>query len=258
VEGADLMFMRMVQVRVKSLELNTLRTLYAERIIPTLEKVQGCRYAGLMQSAHRPEECISLTLWDTQADAGAYEKSGVFERLLEETRPYLSESSESRIQISRDLTLEYVPIPDEPVVSSFPIAVQSDSMATDRKEHDGIWLRIVSLRVRQGKMEEFKRSYLEQVIPTLRTVKGCRYIYLTENAEKPNEVISVTSWDSKEDAEHYQKSGLFDRLLQSQKDLLSELYQWKRDRDQEHAGSVSTSEDLSMENYGVLIGKDFK
>jgi heme-degrading monooxygenase HmoA len=240
------------------MELSKLRTLYAERIIPTLEKIPGCRYAGLMQSAHHPEDCISLTLWDTQGDAGAYEQSGVFARLLEETRPYLSESSESRIQISHDLTLEYVPIPDEPVVNSFPIAVQSDSMGANRKKNDGIWLRIVSLRVRPGKMEEFKRSYLEQVIPALRSVKGCRYIYLTENAQKPNEVISVTSWDSREDADEYQKSGLFDRLLQSEKDLLSELYQWKRDRDQEHAGVVSTSEDLSMENYGVLIGKDFK
>ena len=252
------MYMRMVHVKVKNLELNTLRTLYSERIIPALERAEGCRYAGLMQSAQHPAECISLTLWDSQADATAYERSGLYSRLLEETRPYLSESSESRIQISQDLTLEYVPIPDEPVVSSFPITIQSDSAAADKKPHEAIWLRIVSLKVREGKMEDFKRSYVEQVIPSLRAVRGCRYIYLTENPDKPNEVISVTSWDNRDDAESYEKSGLFDRLLQTQKDMLSELYLWKRDRDQERAGVVSTSEDLLMEYYTVLVGKDFK
>ena len=253
------MFMRMVQVRVKKGELNKLQTLYAERVIPALEKMQGCRYAGMMQSAHHPEECVSLTLWDSQADADAYQRSGVFSSLIDEMRPYLPESSESRVQISQDLTLEYVPIPDEPVVSTFPIAAKSDSISAEQQQkHEGIWLRIVSLKVRPGKMEEFEHMYVEQVIPTLRTVRGCRYIYLTEKAEKPNEVISVTSWDSRQDAENYEKSGLFDRLLESQKHMLSELYQWKRQKEKEQGGVVTTSEDLTVEHYSILIGKNFK
>lgn len=251
------MFMRLVKVKLKPDALVGLRTLYADRVIAALQETHGCRYSGLMQSAHHPDECISLTLWDTEEDAVEYERSGMFSKLVAEARPFLSESSESKIQLSHDLTLEYVPVPEEPVVDKFPVAAKSDPVSTGRPLHNAHWLRIVSLRIQAGKIEQFKRMYADQVIPTLRKVKGCRYIYLTECAERPNEVISVTSWDSEQDAVNYESSGLFDRILESQRHMLSELYQWKRERDRNQEGSAASSEDLTVEHYIVIIGKDF-
>ena len=81
------MYMRLVHVKVKSEELNTLVRLYQDRIIPALARVHGCRYAGLMKSIVHSDECVSLTLWDKQNDADAYEQSGLFGTLLDETRP---------------------------------------------------------------------------------------------------------------------------------------------------------------------------
>ena len=44
------MYMRMVQVKVKTGELPNLRSVYDEVVLPQLARVAGCFYAGLMQS----------------------------------------------------------------------------------------------------------------------------------------------------------------------------------------------------------------
>ena len=252
------MHMRLVQFGVTKGSVSPLRELYADRIIPALQNVAGCRYAGLMQSIHHPDQCISLTLWDTDADAQAYEMTGMFRRLLEEARPHLSTSSEFTVQLSENLTLEYVPVPTEPVVRAFPIAQKSDNPGPAQDQSNAIWLRIVSLKILPGKLDEFKRLYAEKTIPALRNVKGCRHVYLLENDEQSHEVLSVTRWDSKEDAEAYEKSGLYEKLLDAQKHTLSGLYQWKRSLGREKASHSATSDDIMVEYYTVLTGKNVK
>lgn len=252
------MFMRLVQVKVKAGQIDGLQHHYRQRVMAALETVRGCRYAGLMKSVHHPEECISLTLWDSEEDAAAYERSGLFTTLLDETHPFLLESSESRLQLSKDLTLEYVPIPEEPVVSKFPVAARSDTLAPLREQRAPMWVRIVSLKLRPGKFEEFKQLYSEHVIPALRSVRGCRYMYLTERSDRKDEVLSVTSWESKEDAENYEKSGLFARLLESQQGTLSELYRWTVEERKRQGGMAVTSEDPTVEEFDVVAGKSFR
>ena len=250
------MYMRMVHVKVKGGQLDRMREQYRDRIIPALAGVTGCRYAALMQSAHHEEECISLTLWDSEEESLAYERSGLFETLLSETRPFLLDSTESRLQLSADLTLEEVPVPEEPVVSGLPVAAQSDELSSQQQQRAPGWVPIVSLKLRPGKREEFERHYRESIIPTLRSLKGCRYIYLSQRSGKSDEVISVTSWESKEDAEDYERSGLFMRLLEMQKETLSELYQWKFEKTK---GNLTvTSEDTTVEHFDVVVGKAFK
>jgi heme-degrading monooxygenase HmoA len=252
------MFMRLVQVKVKDGQIEGLQQHYRHRIIAALSGIPGCRYAGLMKSVHHPEECISLTLWDSEQDAEAYERGGLFETLLDEMRPYLLESSESRLQLSQDLTLEYIPIPEEPVVSKLPVAARSDTLEPQQEQRSPMWVRIVSLKLRPGKLEEFERMYREQVIPVLRNIKGCRYIYLAERSGRMDEVISVTSWESKEDAENYEKSGLFARLLESQRSALSELYHRKLEEQKLQGGLAATSEDPTVEQFDVVAGRAFQ
>lgn len=252
------MFMRLVQMKVKEGQVEGLRLHYGHRIIPALEATAGCRYAGLMKSVHHSNECISLTLWEDASDAEAYERSGVFETLLGETRPYLLESSESRLQLSQDLTLEYVPVPEEPVISKLPVAARGDPLPPVGDQRSPMWVRIVSLKLRPGKLAEFTRLYSDQVIPTLRNVQGCRYIYLTERSDRKDEILSVTSWDSKEAAEAYEESGLFARLLESQSETLSELYRWKLEDGKLKGGLSATSDDPTVEHFDMVIGKAFR
>lgn len=251
------MYMRLVRVKVKTDMVSDLARQYENRIIPALEHVKGCRYAGLMQSARQPDECLSLTLWNSGDDAREYEQSGVFTSLLDESRPYFLESSDFKIQLSDNLTLEYVPVPEEPVVSTFAVAAAGTSDDDVSATAGSIWVRIVSLKLRPDSVDAFKQDYIARVIPALRSVHGCRYVYLTERADRPNEVISVTSWTSRQDAEAYERSGLFMKLLESQQHLLSELYQWKKSHERTDNVDVTTSEDVAVEHYNVVVGRSF-
>ncbi|MDH3252175.1 MAG: antibiotic biosynthesis monooxygenase [Ignavibacteria bacterium] len=252
------MYMRMVQVKVKTGELPNLRSVYDEVVLPQLARVAGCFYAGLMQSVQHEEDCISMTFWTSKEHADAYQASGVFASLLDKTRPFLSESSESRIQLSKDLTLEVVPVPDEPVVTAYDIEATDEEPQRQEQQHGNpMWVRIVSLKLRPGMSDTFRQFYVDRVIPLLHTVKGCRYAYLTENPARENEAVSVTTWDSREDAEEYERSGQFGALLYETRHILSDLYQWKMMRERETGGQVATSDDLQVGHYTVITGKIF-
>jgi heme-degrading monooxygenase HmoA len=253
------MYLRMVQVRVKHGELANLRSVYESQILPHLAGVPGCFYAGLMQSIQEETECISLTFWTTKEDADAYGNSELFRSLLDITRPYFSESSESRIELSKDLTLEVVQVPDEPVVTAFEVEATDEDAERQKHQHgDPMWVRTVSLKLRPGMKETYRKFYINRIIPSLHTVKGCRYAYLTDNAAREDEVVSVTTWDSREDAETYERSQLFRDLLYESRHALSELYQWKMKREREDGERVATSEDLQIGRYTVLTGKLFR
>jgi quinol monooxygenase YgiN len=184
------MFMRLVQVKVKPETLAAIPKLYNERIIPVLRQTPGCLFAGLIRSNDRPEESISLTLWDTPEHAEEYERSGLFQKLLHDAKPYLADASEWRIQLSKDLTLEYAPVQEEPVVKSYNVAASSGDPELTPEHTPQMFVRIVSARLQPGKTEEFARLYAGEILPTLRRVPGCRYAFLTEGIE--NEVLSIS------------------------------------------------------------------
>ncbi len=251
------MFMRLVQAKVDPEKLRDFRLRYEGRIIPELQRIPGCLCVTLMQSEQHPDECVSMTLWETEEDAVSYEKSGLFTDFLENMRPYLSLSSQWKVELTRELKLEYKPVPEEPVVKAYPVVVQTDAGICGREESDRMHTRIVSIKTRPGKLEEFRRLYTTTILPALRGVKGCRYAYLIESGEQQNEALSVTIWDSREDAENYERSGLFDQLTQKVKHTFSELYQWKMALEGESSRKVRTSEDLSVEHYHIVVGKRF-
>ncbi len=251
------MYMRLLQIKIKPEKLPALRQFYETTVIPALQNLTGCRHASLIHSAHREDECISLTLWDSQENAEAYAQSGLFQRLLQATQPFFADSSEWKIQLSEELKLEYLPVPEEPVVQSYDVDAATDAQALPQAQTAFMYLRIVSAKIKPGKLEEFRRLYADEIMPALRDVPGCRYAFLTESLEAQSEVISVTIWDSRQDAENYEQSGLFDQLTQKVKHTFSELYQWKMALEPAHRGQVATSEDLTVRHYSVVTGKSF-
>jgi quinol monooxygenase YgiN len=253
------MYMRLVQTKVKPDGLERMKSYYDEEILPLLQQTAGCLYAGLMQSALHPEEILSMTLWDSQSNADMYEQSGLFGRLMEGAKPFFAESSEWRIQLTKEMTLEYVPVPDDPTVLSYAVSVASDTekLAPEGKLFN-MYLRIVSVKLKPGKLEEYKRVYESEIIPALRATKGCRHAYLTTPKTGDNEAISVTVWESRVDADAYEQSGLFSQLLEKTKHLYSELFQWKMHLDNLHRGQAATSEDLQVHGYTVVTGRSFQ
>jgi heme-degrading monooxygenase HmoA len=250
------MFMRLVRVNLRPDTASRVPRLYAERIIKPLEKTPGCIYAGLIRSVSSPDEAVSMTLWDSLENAEAYEKSGLFQALMNEAEPYITSSSEWKIQLSEDLTLEYTPVCEEPLVESYNVALSSGEGPPASAPGAPMYVRIMSMKLQPGKSGEFENIYNTEILPALRDVGGCRYAFLTQGSE--NEVISVTIWSSRESADAYETGGRFNELLKKVRPTLSKLSQWKMAVGTRSALEVHTSDDVQVSGYNVVRGESFR
>lgn len=252
------MFMRLLHIKLKPDDLPELHTFYDSAVFAALQQTPGCRYACLIQSNRRKEETISMTLWDTKEHADGYERSGIFQKLLDQMRPRLSDSSEWMIQLSKDLTLEYAPVAEQPTAKTYAVTAIAGGMPPPSKSLAPMHMRIVSVRIDPEKVAEFLRLYELEVLPVLKKVKGCRYVYLTQNAGDKTEWISITIWERKEDADRYEQAGMYDLLKSKVKHTFTEMYQWQMELEKSQAGAVvSSNDDVLTDGYRIVTGRGF-
>jgi len=249
------MHLRFVQVKIKSDDVHKLRNVYEEKIIPTMQTIEGCCYVGLFHNIQYPDQCISLSLWSDRGKIDSYEKSGVFTELLNASKPYFDDSSEWQMKLSDDLTLTYTQVPQEAVVKDFTITSSDQKLVIYDKP---FFVRIVSHQVHSGMKEDFKRIYNNEVLPLITKVSGCRSAYLIENPEDDGKLFSITIWDAPADADRYEHSGVFETLLDKFKPVMSGVYQWKMRLERETGAQVVTTDDITVEGYSMITGKSFQ
>jgi heme-degrading monooxygenase HmoA len=252
------MFLRLVHVRYNHEFLSKIREIYDKEVIPRLEKVEGCLCVCAIASDQDPEEGISLTIWKTRENAEAYEKSGVYEQLLNKIRPYLADSTEWHVQLSKDYEVEFKPIEKEPSITTYVAASKMSNEIPNHDQSSRMFLRIVSVFLQKGKLKEFTKIYEKDILPALQNMEGCKFAFMTENSEREDAVLCVSLWDSKENAEAYEKNGLFDDLRKKTRRTFSEFYRWKMALENELGARVATSEDMKVDKYHVVVGKSFK
>lgn len=252
------MYMRIAHAGIKSDSLSDIKEAYDKKIIPRLEEIAGCLYICIIVKEPHQDEGFSISLWDSLEHIEAYEQSGQYQENVEELRPYFSDSSEQKIQLSKDLKLEYVSVPEEPIVKSYASLAQISSKTPGRGETLLTNLRLVTVKIHPGKIEEFTRLYSEKIIPVLKNVKGCLYAFLIKGLEERSEAISITFWDRKADMENYERSGLFDELNNKVKHLYTDLYRWKMAHEKDTDKKIITSDDLTINYFSLLTGKSFQ
>ena len=247
------MYMRLLHARYKPDSLPNIKKVYDEKIIPILQKMHGCLFACLVRGDKSVDEAISLTLWDSQENAETYVKSGVFQSSLEEVKPFLSDSSEWKVQLTKDLKVAYEPVPEEPTVKAYAGLVDSGEELPAKP----IYLRLLSLKIKPGMMDEYQQIYQNKILPVLKSTKGCTYAYLTSSVENTQESVSITIWDNRADLEQYENEGTFAGLLEQVKHTLTDLCQWKMALEKDEKWQIQTSDDTSVEYYAVLSSKGF-
>jgi quinol monooxygenase YgiN len=252
------MYMRLVSMKLKPDASVEGRQFYETRVVPQLREMEGCLYATLTENVDRPTEWVSLTLWDSLAHAEAYQQSGTYGRLIREFRPYLAEAAEWKVELSEDLTLEYKAIQEEPVATSYSLQAGMAGESLGELQHDVKHLRVVRLQVQAGKLEEVRELYSSVIIPALRSVGGCRYAFLMGNVEGRNELVSITIWDSRADADNYERSGQFQQLLRQIRHTLPGAYHWKMVLETKYGGQAFSSADVKVDSYAVVARANFK
>ena len=249
------MFMRTVHLRLDPNRLLELRQMYVAIVIDGLSRTPGCIYAGILQSVDHPGEGISLTLWNSAADAATYEKSGTYRGLLEQFRPYLASSPEWTVRMSDDLQLEYAPVELEPPISRYESSVGADPSVFSSTEKGRPFLRILSIHVRAGMLEEFTSLYRDEIIPGLRRVPGCRFAFLTAQSSESHEFISVTIWNSRADAEAYESNGEFAALNERVGHTLEDSNRWMMNT--LRVDRALGSDDMTVSGYTLVVGQAF-
>jgi heme-degrading monooxygenase HmoA len=252
------MLVRLVEAAARENRGPALESVYQDQVMPVLEKTPGCLFAGLLQSINTPGNYVSLTIWDSAKQIQDYTESGMYEKNLAFVRPYLEDSAEWKIQLSKKDTIEYVPVKQEPVVKSFPVETK-DVNLPDAVEENLRYLRVLSLKVMPGKEEEFKKIYKNDIQKALKKIPGCRYSFLVDNTSLEKEYLSITIWDDLESVKMYEEEGAFSTLLNKVKGTLSELYQWKMALESTSKSKYSvTSEDIDISKFTLVTGKKFK
>jgi len=251
------MFMRFVNLKVREGRQRDFARFYEDRVIPALQETGGCLYASLLQPSDDDQEHVSMTMWRSRETAEAYETSGMFDKLLDDSDPYLAEVSEGRVQSSARSSGVF-PALQEPEVEAYPVEVAAIGEVVDAVGPQHFFVRIVSARVESGRFDEFKNRYDDEVKPVLMATKGCRMVFLVENVKRRSRVLSVTVWDSEEDAIRYEISGAFDELTARVSEFFSGLYQWKLSLGPAGDRETVTGKDLDVRGFQVVTGRSLR
>jgi quinol monooxygenase YgiN len=250
------MFLRFVKVKIRPNKAGEFEQFYDEHVRPELQRTPGCLFAALMSSQSDVIEAVSMTIWDTRGDAERYERSGIYQSILDEARPFVLESDEWRMRLhDADALLDRVHA-DEPAVTSYPIQTGDPDHIPDVPHAQHYYLRIVSARVKPGLLYRMITAYEEQIVPVLTKVDGCHTAFLARGHADPQHVLSITLWDSAEKAEAYEKSGLFQEMYEKAKPMLSSFSEWKMALDPNQPDEPE-ADDLDISGWQVVSSSEF-
>ena len=195
-----------------------------------------------------------MTFWRSSEAAEAYEKSGAYDELLDESDDFLAEVSEGRVQSSSERSGAFTALQD-PEIEAYPVEVAAVGEVVDAVGPQQFFVRIVSARVEAGKFEELKKRFDEEIKPALMATKGCRAVFLVENVKRRSRALSVTLWDSEADAIRHELSGAFDEMVAKVSEFFSGLYQWRLSLGSEQERSTVKGKDLRVRGFQVVTGR---
>jgi heme-degrading monooxygenase HmoA len=227
-------------------------------MVPELQRAAGCLYVALVRGDEAEEDVLSLAFWDEERSAGLHDTTSSFPDLVARSREFMTDTSEYKIRLTPEMHLEYSPEPRDPVYASYTVDLHSDVSRLLRSSAPMTFLRIVDVRVRPEMAEEFAHIYGRDIAPTLLALPGCRFNLLMTNTQDRSKHLSLTLWDTPQDADAYEVSGTFGQLTDKVKHTFSLLYQWKLGIEQEQGKQAATSDDLVVRTYHVLLAKSLQ
>jgi quinol monooxygenase YgiN len=76
-----------------------------------------------------------------------------------------------------------------------------------------MFVRLTFCKFLPERTNEARKIYNEEVIPAIRKQKGLLNIRFLEPTDKVGDYISITEWKTKEDADLYESTGLYKKLV---------------------------------------------
>ncbi len=76
-----------------------------------------------------------------------------------------------------------------------------------------MWIRLIEVKIKHDKLDEARKIFNEEIVPTVKTQKGNNDIFLMESKDRECVVISFTSWETQENGDAYEKSGTYVQMV---------------------------------------------
>ncbi len=89
-----------------------------------------------------------------------------------------------------------------------------------------MYLRFLKLATRSTDLRIVQEFYQQEVLPLLQQHSACRFASLLQATSKAAECISMTLWDSPEEADRYEQSAAYLELLEEGAKLISASADW--------------------------------
>ncbi len=90
-----------------------------------------------------------------------------------------------------------------------------------------MFMRLLQSKVKPEAVEKLGEFYETKVIPELQKIKGCIFASLVQDRAQPGTGISMTLWQTKEDAEAFENSKIFQKIMEEVEPILLESSEWK-------------------------------
>lgn len=81
-----------------------------------------------------------------------------------------------------------------------------------------MFARLTFIKVAQQSADDIKKIYNEEIVPVVRSQKGNIGCWLMEPTNSDDDYISLTEWNSANDADAYEASGTYRKLVDMIKD----------------------------------------
>jgi hypothetical protein len=237
-------------IRAEESEKNA--EVYARLILPALRSTQGCVFASLLQNTGNAQECVSLTIWKSRKESTDYEESGLYLHLVDSLRPFFAESTEWKLELSEDLSLEYTPIQVEPTVERFDESV-AGSENISRLKAKPFAVQILALTVQEDQIHAFETIFSSDIHPKYKIHKGFIDLILIRQHHKFH-IISF--WDETVDIQSSSGIHSISQLLESIHKILPSYVRWRVSHSTA-AHTSASSEDLKATLYRCLTAEWF-
>jgi heme-degrading monooxygenase HmoA len=244
------MFLRMVTHTYRDEELLHMTMTYEHAVLPALRSTPGCVFAAFIQNIDDHRECVSLTLWRSQNEAHEYEGSGLYFKLVNELRPFFTETTEWKLQLNEENALENVPVQIEPEVVGFSDSV-AGSEVFSRLKAKPFAVQIVTLTVKAGHLQDFETIFSSEIHQKYQTCKGFIDLILLRQERVYH---SISFWDETVDINSSSDIHSINQLVRSIYAVLPTFVQWRMSH-QGAARTSASSEDVKATVYRCLVAE---
>ncbi|MFC1856913.1 antibiotic biosynthesis monooxygenase family protein [Thermodesulfobacteriota bacterium] len=76
-----------------------------------------------------------------------------------------------------------------------------------------MWMRLIVVMIQTDKMDDFRKIYNEEIVPTVKAQKGNVHVFLMESIDREGEITSFTAWKTQENGDAYERSGTYVEMV---------------------------------------------